>query len=50
MLNTIYKNESMFCTAVKHAKRLSKRMNSKQKSTDDSDDDDEDDMVRFIYK
>lgn len=38
----------MFCTAVKHAKRLSKRMNSKQKSTDDSDDDDEDDMVRFI--
>ena len=35
--------------AVKHAKRLSKRLNKNKKSTEDSDSD-EDDLVRMIDK
>lgn len=37
--------ENLFCVAVKHAKRLTKRIN--KKPTDDSDSD-EDDLVRII--
>lgn len=37
----------MFCAAVKHAKRLTKRLNENKKSTEDSDSDG-DDLVRLI--
>lgn len=41
--------ENLFCVAVKHAKRLTKRLNKNKKSTEDSDSD-EDDLVRKIDK
>lgn len=45
----IKKPENLFCVAVKHAKRLTKRLNKNKKSTEDSDSD-EDDLVRMIDK
>lgn len=39
-----HQNENLFCTALKQAKKLTKRMN--KKPTDDSDDE-KDDLVRM---
>lgn len=39
------KPENLFCVAVKHAKRLKKRINKKPSEDTDSD---EDDLVRII--